>query len=196
MHISMDLRSQYERELKYYQYVEEQRENYVTLAEDNSSVRLFADFLFSKKIDDLGGHLSGLLFDDGIELLDAFCMLLEIVLYGFDKFDKNIFELDDQCDDFIYDIKKYLRSMGFDMSIDEVFHFLDNVNLFADKNDYYCQITPKPHPFFCTNDWFVSNHRLVINRNFVSTDTSLNQYYAYFVSKSKKIFSIRFILLI
>jgi len=184
------------KELKYFQYVEKQRENYVTLAEDNSSVKLFANYLFSKKIDDLENDLAAMLFEDESELIDVFCILLELVLFGFDKFDRNVFELDDQCDDFIYEIKKYLKSIGFDMSVDEVFHFLDNVNLYADKNDYYCQITPKPHPFFCTNDWFVSNHRMIININFEFMNArSLDYYYAYFVSKNKKIFSIRFYLL-
>ena len=189
----MDLRTQYEREIKYYQYIEEQRNNSVILGDENSSVKQFADILFSKKIDDVSNDLSSLLFCDDTELLDVFCILLELVLFGFDRFGKNLFEIDNQCDDFIYDIKKYLKSMGFDMSVDEIFHFLDNVNLFADKKDYYCQITPKPHPFFCTNDWFVSNHRLIINRNFEPTNIqSLDQYFAYFVNKNKQIFSIRF----
>lgn len=187
----MDFNALNEKEIKYYQYLENQRENYVTLAEDNSSVKMFANILFSKKISNLNDDLSGLLFEEGMEIADLFCMLLELMLYGFDKFDRNLFELDDQCDDFIYDIKKYLKSIGFDMSVDEVFHFLDNVNLYSDRDDYYCQITPKPHVFFSTDDWKISNYRFITNNQYRCGDV-LKDYYAYFISTDKKIFSIRF----
>jgi hypothetical protein len=192
--------AQYKKQLEFDQYVAGQRENFTDLSEGladpNESVKIFAEILFNKNRDNLTDDLSGILIDESMENADIFCMLLELVLCGVDRLTHqtaNILDLTDQTDELVYDVKAYFKSIGFNIKIKEQFIELDQINLYRDRDDYYCQITSRPPPFLCHPGWYVLNYRLINNPKFKFDQTTpIENFKAFFISKSKQVFVIGF----
>lgn len=200
----MDPYSKYKKELEYYQYLEKQRENYVDMTggipmgheKDNSSIKLFANVLFNKKENNLNQNLSGILVDETMQSADIFCMLVELILYGINILTSEkttIFGLDESTSDIVYTIKSYLKSTGFDMIVSEDFVENNEVYLYRDHTDYYCEIVKKPPKNFCYPGWYVLVYRLINNNKFKFANiTPLEKFKAFFISDNKKIFTISF----
>jgi len=197
----MDPYSQYQKQLEFYKYVEKQQKNAVDLTNDNNndnnSIVKFATILFNKSKNKLDRDLSGIICqDDSMNITDVFCMLLELVLHGLHILTNdmvNIFDISDTMDELVSDIKLYLKSTGFDMEITEDYIDPDDVNLYRDRTDYFCQIMPIPPPFLCHPGWYVLNYRLTTNDKFQYTNvTPLNEFKAFFITNNKKIFTINF----
>jgi len=194
----MDPYSQYQQQLKYYDYVETQRENPIDLTTDSNQqdmIKKLADILFTKHIDHLNDDLMGILIDDDMDIIDIFSMLLELVTYGLDiiQHGKKWFEFTNSYHDVFYDLNKYLKSIGFVMDVNEIFDFIDNVNLYRDRTDYYCQIVSKPPPFLCVDSWYLLDYRFITNINCVfDNNTPLREFKAFFINNEKRIFTINF----
>ena len=175
---------------KYYHYVEKQKENYVDLTKDGG-INEFAMILFSKSPAKLDQDQCRI-FSDDMNVADLFCMLIELVLYGVDILTNksaDIFSLKTSTDDIIYTIKAYLKSSGFDMMVSE--EFSEEVNLYRDRTDYFCQITKRPPVFLCHSNWSLLNYQIIENRRF-SLSSQLTDYSVFFISSEKKIFLIKF----
>ena len=200
----MDPYAIYKKQLEYYEYFEKQKENYTDLTGDenpNSSVKQFAEILFRKKGSNLTYDLSGILFDETMEVADVFCVLVELVLYGLDIITNSasdIFALEESGNEIVNLIRSYLKSTGFDIIIKEEFlddspEMQENINLYRDRTDYYCQIVKKPPPFLCFEGWYVLNYRLINNRKYIfNNSTPLDNFKAFFITNSKKIFTVNF----
>ena len=122
----MDHNSEYKKQLQYYEYFENQRKNYIDLstgqADINNSVVELAKILFDKSSQSLCEDLTGIFIDNTMETADIFCMLVELVLYGLNILtlgDSTVFELCETTDDIVFNIKSYLKSMGFDMKVEQ-----------------------------------------------------------------------------
>lgn len=188
----MDPYSEYSRQLEYYQYVDNQKKKAIDLTQgmdQDDAVKLLAEALFSKK------DLTGILLDEGMEIVDLFCMLIELVLYGLQILTNgqaDIFVLSDSTDEMISKLNTHLNAAGLSMEVHEDF-FDDNLNLYRDKDDYYCQITQKPPPFLCYPGWYILNYRLIENKKYsFDRSTPLKEFRAFFISNNKKIFMINF----
>lgn len=196
----MDPYSSHKKQLEYYEYCEKQRENYIDLTRfqdnANNSIKLFAKILFSKSKNNLDQNLTGTLIEEGMDILDLFCALVELVLYGYDILTgNNILDLEECADDIIYTIKTYLRSCGFDVDFNEDFvgDVTNDACLYRDRTDYYCEILPKPPSYLCWKGWYVLDYRLIYNENFsVKSTTPLECFKAFFISHQKRIFVMKF----
>ena len=195
----MDPYSQHNKQLEFYKYYETQRENYCDLTvhqdENNKTIKKLAKILFGKYKNSLDQKLTRLLFDDGMEIADLFCMLIELLVYGFDILaKKNIMDIEECTDDIIYTIKYYFISAGFDLYVSEDFIMnTDDITLYRDRNDYYCEILAKPPQYLCLKGWYVLNNRLIDNKQFrINMTTPLEHFKAFFISKQKRIFTIKF----
>ena len=191
----MDNYSHYKKQLEYYEYLERQRENPVDLTKENEGIRQFADVLFNKSRNNLDKDLSGIIFD-GNDTIDMFCMLVELVLYGIDILtngEHNLFELKESDDNMVEMLRSYFKSTGFDINVDEEIIEAEDINLYRDRTDYYCQITKRPPDFLCMKGWYVLKYRIIDNKKY-SFDrlTSLDKFKAYFVSNQKKVFVFNF----
>jgi hypothetical protein len=197
----MDPYSKLQQQIKYYEYVENQSKNPVdytnlpyTEEDLNPMVRVLAEKIFSYSKNNLDINLSGIFIDpDIMEPVDLFSVMIEFIMYGLNiitKGQKTLFDITDQFEDIIYDIKKYLKSVGFDMKIDEVFG-LDS-HLQYDGNTCYCRIVPKPNNYLVVkNDWNILNYRIIINNDYKhSTNSSIETFQAWFINKNKKVFTI------
>lgn len=105
------------------------------------------------------------------------------------------FDLVDSTDDLIFSIRSYLKSCGFTIKVDEVFDENLNINLYRDRNDYYCQITEKPPIFlnFSEDPWHILDYRLILNRKFdFNIRTPISTFRAFFINKQKSIFIVSF----
>ncbi|MEM0354153.1 MAG: hypothetical protein QXW79_01090 [Thermoplasmata archaeon] len=192
----MDPGKKYQEEIKYYEYVENQRKNYIDLTHQenpNDSIKQLAYILFNKPVDKLDHELTGILLDEEMETSDIFCMLVELVLYGLDILTggrDQIFSLNDPTDDGVYLIKSYLKSAGFDMNIQEDI-FCNRNSLQNSSNDYYCEIINETSS--CNEDWHVLNYRIRINGQFRFTkNTPLEKFGALFTSSNNKKFIVKF----
>lgn len=193
---------QYKKQLEYEAYIESQKSAHVDIAKyvnnPNDSIKVLAEVLFSKSEDKLKDNLTGILMDEGTEVADVFCMLLELFLYGYgilveEKY--TIFDLVDSTDDLIFSIRSYLKSCGFTIKVDEVFDEDLNINLYRDRDDYYCQITEKPPDFlnFLADPWNILDYRLILNRKFnFDIRTPISTFRAFFINKQKSIFIVSF----
>lgn len=196
----MDPYSQYKQQLEYFKYFEKQRENYIDLSkgqiDPNNSVYELAKILFNKPEKKLQDDLVSILIDENMDTEDIFCMLLELVLYGINILTKEkctIFDIEYSFDDLVYQIRNYLKSMNIDAELHEIFTNDNDVTLYRDKNDCYCEIVIKPPPYLCTKGWYVLNYRIINNKNFEYTGSKqLEKYKAFFISKQNKIFTINF----
>lgn len=201
--MDLDPYTQYKKQLEYEAYVKSQYDNYVDLGEEveennlNDSIRIFAESLFRKSEMNARQDLTGVLTDTDTGTVDIFCILLELFLYGHNiitNTQSNIFDLVDSTDDLIYKIRVYFKSCGFTITVDEVFDLDLNINLYRDRDDYYCQITSMPPDFLISPDgWFVLDYRLILNRKFVfNSQTPLNAFKSFFINKNRQIFIISF----
>lgn len=196
----MDSNSQYQKQLEYYEYVEKQRENYIDLSQGlenpNNSIYILAKELFNKSKNNLTSELTSILMDDDTEMIDIFCVLLELVLYGLEILSNgkiNIFDLEDHTDDKIYLMKSYLKSGGFDICIKEEIVEDTDVVLYRDRSDYYCEIVQKPPSYLCTSSWCILNYRFILNKKFTFDNTTpIDAFKAFFISNKNKIFVINF----
>jgi len=194
--------TQYKKQLEYEAYVKSQLANYTDLTPDdqtdpNDSIRAFAESLFDKSEKNIRQDLTGLLMDEETDVATIFCTLLELFLYGHNIIVDDqitIFDLTDSTDDLIYKIRVYFKSCGFTIKLDEIFDDDFNINLYRDRDDYYCQITSKPPEFLINPDgWFVLDYRLILNRKFeFDIKTALNTFNAFFINKERRIFIISF----
>lgn len=192
----MDPYSQYKKQTEYYEYFEKQKENYTDLtSEQNNSIALLAKHLFTKSKNNLTSDLTGILVDESMDTTDIFCMMIEFILYGLNILTNNnttIFDLEESTDDIIYTIKSYLKSTGFNIEIHEEF-MDDDVILYRDRSDYYCEILPKPPSYLCHKGWYVLNYRIIDNKKFKRTlNTPLEKFTAFFITKQNKLFVINF----
>ena len=196
----MDPYSKYKKELEYYQYFENQKENYVDLtSEQNNSIKMFADILFDKKKNNLSMDLSGLLVDETMQTVDIFCMLIELVLFGISILTNGttissvLFSLENSTDDIVSALGSYLRSCGFGILVHEECIEESDPNLFRDRTDYYCQILKKPPKYLCFPGWYVLNYRIIDNKKFrFANITPLEKFKAFFIADNKKIFTFGF----
>lgn len=192
----MDPYSQYKKQLEYYDYVERQRKNCVDLTTENNSVEKFAKILFGKNFNNLNQDLTGIIFDDGHDVVEIFCMLVELVLYGIDILtDKknNIFDLQELDDNIIDILKGYLKSAGFILKVDQEIIDEDDLNLYRDRDDYFCQIVKRPPEFLCVAGWYVLNYRLIENKKYhYNSLTVLENFKAFFITRQNKIFTFYF----
>lgn len=191
----MDPYSDYQKRLDYYDYLEKQQSNPVDLTADNNCIKSLADKIFTKKPDNLERDLTGILFDDSMEIADLFCMLVELLLYGYDILtSKNILDLDSSVDDIVYLIKPYFKSFGVEIIFDEDFFVeADRANLYRDRTDYYCEIVSKPPIIMLMDDWTVLDYRLINNKQFVYDKLMpLEKYRAFFINSSKKVLLVWF----
>lgn len=195
----------YKRQLEYEEYIRTQKNNNVDLTKlvdpdinPNDSIKALAEFIFNKNENNLKDNLTGILLEGGHDTVDVFCMLLELFLYGYDVLvdsQYDIFDLVTSTDDLVFSIRSYLKSTGFDMKMDEVFDEDININLYRDRDDYYCKIGSMPPDFLgkVIDPWDVLDYRLITNRKFIyDTKTSLSTYKAYFINKQKRIFIVSF----
>lgn len=176
-------------------------DNYVDLStnliDKNKSTQLLADHIFSKKLSELNeNELVSILMDDVNEKIDIFCALLEILLYGISKLSNNtcnIFDITNYLDDNIHVIKQYFKIMGVNANIVEEDINCEDILLYRDRDDYYCEILPKPPIYFCLKDWCILDYRLCLNKNFVlNNENNIESFSAFFISKSKKIYVLSF----
>jgi len=191
----MDPYSHFSREKEHYEYTENQRENYTDLTDHgNDSVKMFADVLFSKPIDDLPKDSTGILFDESMEMIDVHGALTELFLMGFDWLgnNKTLFDLVVSYDDIIFDLNKYFDTIGVKIVVNEVFNFMENVNLYRDRDDYFCEITRKPPPFLQPTGFYVNDYRIITNPNFNHLNFPIEQLVTFFINKNKTIFRIHF----
>lgn len=193
----MDFHEQYQKQIKYYEYLQKQLENYTDLSKNventNDSIVLLANILFNKLKTSLDHDLMGLLVDESMDTADIFCMLLELVLYGMDILTdgKTFFDIQASTDDIIYTIKYYLRSVGFDMEVHEIFTDDEDLTLYRDRDDYYCEVLAKPTSFL-GNGWYVLSYIIIYNNKFVIQDVNnLLNYKAFFITNNT-IFTINF----
>lgn len=192
----MDPYQQYQKQLEFYQYYERQKENYTDLTSHNDNgIVEFAEYLFRKSENRLYQDLSGILIDDEMDIADVFHMLTELFLHGLNILtggDKTIFDLTEAYDDIIFTIKSYFKSVGFDINFEEIFTD-DDVSLYRDKSDYYCEILPKPPAYFCYKAWYVLDYRIITNPKFmVYATTPIENFKAILISKEKKLFALNF----
>jgi hypothetical protein len=201
----MDFHSRYNKQLEQYKYFQDRLENYVDLskqidpAEPNATIKLLADKVFNKNANNLDMDLTGILSDEDMEAQDLFQAILELVLYGLDIITDGsitLFDINDQFCDIMHDLKKYLKSMGLDMKIDEEIG-VEDINAYADKTDHYYRIVPKPIKWLCPQtDWYVLTYRMIPNESFTCINTAntmpLSKFKTWFVNKQKKIFTIEF----
>jgi len=191
----MDPYSRQQQEINHHEYVESQRDNYTDLtSHGNESVKMFADVLFSKSIDNLPKDLTGVLFDESMEMVDVHGALTELLLLGFDWLGNgsNLFDLKTSYDDILFDLNKYFNLIGVKIIVNEVFDFMENVNLYRDKNDYFCEITKKPPPFLQPEGFYVNDYRIITNGKFDYQNKSIEQFIIFFINTNKTIFRIHF----
>uniref|UniRef100_A0A6C0LQM1 Uncharacterized protein n=1 Tax=viral metagenome TaxID=1070528 RepID=A0A6C0LQM1_9ZZZZ len=192
----------YSKQLEYYNYVKNQKENYIDLTKGlestNDSIYLLANRIFNQKLNNLDSNLSYIFIDD-MEVADLFCALIELTLYGLNILidGAQIFNLHDITDDIINVIKSYLKSTGFKMNINEI--ETDELNnLYGDNNDYYCRIMNKPQSFLHEHkNWVILDYHILVNPKFNFTShTKLENFVAFFMNKDNKIFTITYNFLI
>lgn len=195
----MDPYSRQQQEINHYEYVENQRENYTDLtSHGNDSIKMFADVLFSKSIDDLPKDLTGILFDESMEMVNIHGALTELFLMGYDWLSNSeLFDLKTSYDDIIFDLNKYFNLIGVKIVVNEVFDFTENypltsVNLYRDRDDYFCEITRKPPPFLQPDGFYVNEYRIITNGKFDFQNKSIEKFIIFFISKNKTIFRIHF----
>jgi hypothetical protein len=185
----------------YLDYMEKQIDNHIDLStgleNPNDSVRLLAEKMFSTKPLDLRFDAVGLLFDDSTEPADIFCAMIEFVLYGLDILSQTkstIFMLEESTDDVVYLLRSYLKGLGLTMVLNEIIIDDDrNINMFRDRDDFFCEITSKPPPFLCYPGWYVLNYRFIENKKFkFDAHTKLSDFKALFMNKKKRLFSVGF----
>lgn len=161
----------------------------------DESFHILAIYLFSTDIKNLDTDLTGILLDESMDVVDLFCALVEVVLYGLDILSKEkitLFDLKNDQDELIDNINRYFKSMGFKIQIKE--EYFDDISaLYRDNNNYYCEILPKPPSYLCIKGWYVLQYRLINNPRFSFTkNTNLNEFKAFFITKQNKIFTLRF----
>jgi hypothetical protein len=208
----MDPYSKYKKQQEYYEHFQHQLENPIDLAnqlmdgeDPNNTIRLLAKNVFSKNKNNLDIDLSGAIFDESMETADIFCMLTEFILYGLHirtNGMKTLFDITDQFEDLVFEIKTYIKTIGFDMFLDEPIGYsdiypnmtTDDYHLYEERADYYHRIVPKPINHLCPpDDWYVLNYRMIPNKQFSFTAlTPLDIFRAYFVNKNNKVFTIKF----
>ncbi|MEM3062414.1 MAG: hypothetical protein QW303_02560 [Nitrososphaerota archaeon] len=192
----MDPGKKFQKEFEYYEYVENQRRNYIDLTQQensNDSVKQLAYILFKKPVDKLDQELTGILLDERMETADIFCMLVELVLYGLDILSDGrdqIFSLNEPSDDGVCLIKAYLRSAGFDIEIREDI-FSDKSISQNNRDDYYCEIIGESSS--SREEWHILRYRIRVNDRFRFTkNTPLEKFGALFTSSNNKIFIVNF----
>lgn len=186
----MDPYSVYAKQLEYYEYVQKQLSNSTDLTNtsQSSTIKLMAERIFSKT--DTTSNLYGILTDETLDAADIFGILIELVLYGLDILTKqqtDIFDIKDSTDDIIFKIKRYLKSLGFDMKFHEEVMFATKINIFRDRTDWFYEIVPKPMlDWWCPSaDWYVLNYRLIPNKLFdIANSPNLSDYKAFYISTS------------
>lgn len=191
-----------QKQLDYAEYVTNQYNNPVDLTlqmeneNENDSVRLLAETIFSKSERHVLSQNFGILMNEDAEPADMFCMILELFLYGFDIISgkKSILNLIDSTDDFVYKMKTYLKSIGIKLTVYEIFDEDVNINLYRDRDDYYCNVTSKPPDFLHnTGGWHVLDYRILNNRKFKFDGTTpLVDFKAFFINRSKRICTVSF----
>lgn len=196
----MDPHSKYKKQLEYYEHIEKQREKFINLSENldtsKNEIAQLAEILFNKSVNNLRDFSMELMANETMESVDIFCMLIELMLYGLTILTNNngsIFDLNDSTNEIVDVTKLYFKSAGFEIIIKQDFVEDDASNLYRDRNDYYCEIVPKPPPYFCYNDWYVLNYRMINNKRYsFDRTTSLNNFKAFFISNENKIYTITF----
>ncbi|AYV85288.1 MAG: hypothetical protein Satyrvirus9_14 [Satyrvirus sp.] len=198
----MDYSKQFEKQIEYYKYFENQKENYTDLTDENNpndSIKKLAEILFNKSINSLDYNLSGILVEDGMNVADIFCMLIELVLYGLDILTKSkntIFDLKESTEDIVYIIKTYLKSAGFDMVVKQDFvddgdDCTDDPCTYRKKDNYYCEIIQKSP--LLHEGWNILDYSFLCNNKFkYNSTTNLENFKTFFISNKNKIFIINF----
>lgn len=159
-----------------------------TKQESSISVINLANILFNKPINSLEYDLARLIIDDSMDIVDVFCMLVELVLYGLDILTSNcIFDLIDSSDNIVDIIDTYLKSVGFTMTLIQSEYDYN----YCDSTDYYCEILPKPPAYLCYPGWYVLTYRIRYNDRSDIANPHLSMYKAIFVA-NKQLFTIHF----
>lgn len=158
---------------------------------ENDFSRIFADKLFRSKLYELTQYRMMILLEDGMEVIDLFCILLEIFLYGWDILSdskNSIFDLQDIFDDIVIEINSYLKMIGYEVYLEQ---------LFDDQIAYYCQIYKSDdinsHDYISlTTPWNPLSYYIVNNiKAIYHTHTPLKDIYAIF-KINQKVYQISF----
>ena len=129
-----------------------------------------------------------------MDTTDIFGLFIELLLYGIDILTKGqytIHDLTDVDDPIVGTIQKYFNSIGISVHIGEEF-IDDDIQLYRDNDQYYCEILPKPNPFLCYPGWYLLNYRLIYNKKCNNKIFSNINHYRALVLTSNKIFIINF----
>nr|WBF70843.1 hypothetical protein [Megavirus caiporensis] len=183
----------FQKQEEYYKYVEQRRENFVDLtSKSNDSIVYLANLIFTKSLQSLDSDLAGLLIDDCMDIQDLFCMLVELVLHGLDILTENkhnVFDLQNEDDNIIDIIQKYLKSLGFKFTIRKIIN--NGIDDIRDISNYYCEILPKPPVYLCFPGWYVLNYRIIYAEKCI-VHATIDQYRAIFMTNKKEIFEFGF----
>ena len=85
---------------------------------ENSDIRNLAELIFSVPPGQLDNIENKIDVDQSMDVLDLYCLILDIILFGVDILTNGsfqIFDIDDTSCDMIKLVSKYVKSMGFNM---------------------------------------------------------------------------------
>jgi len=161
--------SNYYDKIKYYEYVEKQREKYIDLRQEEDVINKIVDFVFCDK-----PFNANLINDENMTIYDIFCMYLEIALRGLHLLapDVDIFSLEDVNNILIEKLQQYMKKLFVKIQIKKA-----NVE---DIEKCFIQIAKKD----CDNFPYIFHEKMTLCVN-------LEELQAYFLSKNN-IYLIRF----
>lgn len=197
----MEPLEQYKQQLEYEKYVKSQQKNYTDLSNNlvnpNDSIKLLAEYVFTKKEQNLGTEMCGIILNDDMEIVDVFCIVLELFLYGYGILTNgdDIFNINETYDDIIYKINDYLKICKFKICVDEIYSGNIDVDDIIDHHGYYCEIFKIDDDDYGDNYWGVLDYEIDLNPEFTGDGKLLGDYKAVFVNKDDKLFILKFVML-
>lgn len=151
----------------------------------DETTQVFSEFLFNIPLKNLLNMNFRIKHQSDMTTTDYFCILIEVMLYGVEILSRRkslrIFDLTSTDNALVYNIKSYFQSIGIVAKIDAI-EFDEPNALYRDRDDYYCEIVPKPPNYLMLDGWYVGENRLVINRNIDINNLTFQQHYAFFIA--------------
>ena len=181
----------FQQKIDYYNYYERQLLNATDI-----SVEDLAFCIFTKSKKGLSHNLTRMLFDGEMDTADLFCMLLELVIMGMDILTdekRTLFDIGDDTDKTIADIRDYFISIGLVSEIYEDYVIDSEIDTYNEREDYFCWIAPKSKIMPGSLSKVISNYKIIMNANYnYNSGTDLRNLRAFFMSNNRKIFVITF----
>lgn len=145
-----------------------------------------------KKVVDMvfanNGDGSIIFIDQGSEVLDHHCMMIELILHGLDFFDSKIKLFD--IDSFDHPVVNFIKNKIMKLNVEII---LENISCPKNPHEYYCQIVPKPPDHVCCESyWCVLSYRMIKNKKPMIANLNLDNYSSFFKTKNGKFISIKF----